>query len=401
MTEAGAIGTSARPSRPQVVFAITHTEPGGLREIWQDVAAGLEERGLSTGLVALYPRAGEGMEAGAAGWDFILNKSRRTPWSVLALVWRMVRWLRHTRPRIVISGMPFCNVLFPIACTVAGTGTRVVPSHHTASFTYQNILNIIDKHTGCSSAVAAIISVSDAVGRSFAAWPATYRAKQRTIHNSLPARIEELVDGMAIAPRNRCDGALRIMAVGRLSAQKNHAQLIRAMAHVPDGVLEIIGAGEDEVDLRALIAQLDLAHKVTLAGQFPREETLRRLAGADVFVQVSLFEGHSLALLEAARMGVPLIVSHVPEQIEGITDAQGELCGVAVPLGDEVALGRALQELAMDEAKWRVWAQKSLRLGHMRSSRKLIDRYEALLAELGVQHEDGNSASQSQQEERV
>jgi glycosyltransferase involved in cell wall biosynthesis len=162
------------------------------------------------------------------------------------------------------------------------------------------------------------------------------------------------------------------MTVGRLSAQKNHAQLIRAMAHVPDGVLEIIGGGEDEADLRALIAQLGLAHKVTLAGQFPREETLQRLAGADVFVQVSLFEGHSLALLEAARMGVPLIVSQVPEQIEGITDAQGELCGVAVPLSDEKALGRVLQEWATDEVQRRAWAQKSLRWAYARFAQ--VDR---------------------------
>lgn len=399
MNGRGTIGADARPVRPQVVFAITHTEPGGLREIWQDVAAGLEGRGQRTGLVALYPRAGERVEAGAAGWEFILP--RRRPWSAIALVWRVVRWLRRTRPRVVITGMPFCNVLFSIACPLAATGTRVILSHHTASFTYQNILNILDKRTGCSPAVAAIISVSDAVGHSFATWPAAYRAKQRTIHNSLPARIEHLIDGMAMAPRDRSDGALRIMTVGRLSAQKNHAQLIRAMAHVPDGVLEIIGGGEDEADLRALIAQLGLAHKVTLAGQFPREETLQRLAGADVFVQVSLFEGHSLALLEAARMGVPLIVSQVPEQIEGITDAQGELCGVAVPLSDEKALGRVLQEWATDEVQRRAWAQKSLRLGHVRGSRKLIDRYEALLAGLGVQREEGNGALHSRQEELV
>ncbi|WP_172249186.1 glycosyltransferase [Novosphingobium sp. SG707] len=384
-----------------MVFAITHTEPGGLREIWQDVAAGLEERGLRTGLVSLYPRAGERVEAGAAGWGFILNRPRRTPWSAIALVWRVVHWLRQTRPRIVITGMPFCNVLFSICCTMAGTGTKVILSHHTPSFTYQNVLNILDRRTGCSPAVAAIISVSDAVGRSFAAWPVAYRAKQRTIHNSLPARIEQLVDGMAMVPRDRSDGALRIMAVGRLSSQKNHAQLIRAMAFAPDGVLEIIGAGEDEADLRALIAQLDLAHKVTLLGQFPREDTLRRLAGADVFVQVSLFEGHSLALLEAARMGVPLIVSQVAEQIEGITDEQGELCGVAVPLGDATALGHILQEWAMDEAQRRSWAQKSLRLGHMRSSCNLIEHYEALLAELGVQREEGNCALHSRQEELV
>jgi hypothetical protein len=37
----------------------------------------------------------------------------------------------------------------------------------------------------------------------------------------------------------------------------------------------------------------------------------------------------------------------------------------------------------------------------MRGSRKLIDRYEALLAGLGVQREEGNGALHSRQEELV
>lgn len=367
-----------------VVFAITHTEPGGLREIWQDVAHGLQARGWRTGLVALYPRNMEIDEARRDGWHFLMTQPLRKAAGGLRLLWGTIAWLRENRPEIVITAMPLSNVLFAVASTIARSGTRVILSHHTPSFTYQGALNRIDRWTGCLPCVVGVISVSDAVGHSFDTWPAAYRAKRCTIHNSLPERIEQLTDGVARQrQRDHANGG-RIVAVGRLSRQKNHPQLIRAMALLPQAHLEIIGAGEDEADLRQLIAELDLASRVTLLGQMPREETLRRAAQADIFVQISLFEGHSLALIEAARLGLPLVVSQVDVQIEGVTAAQGELCGMTVPLGDPPALASALRRLLDDPATYRLWAQRSARLGALRSSRALIDRYAALLSSHGV-----------------
>lgn len=374
----------AGTGRPQVVFAITHTEPGGLREIWQDVALGLRGEGYRTGWVALYPRDGEIAEAKREGWHFLSAGAPRGIIAGLGLLRAAVGWLRETRPEVVITGMPLCNVLFALACKLAGGRTKVILSHHTASFTYHPLLNRLDRWTGCLSTVLSIISVSDAVGASFAAWPARYRAKQCTIHNSLPERIERLADTVVATRTGPWSGENRIIAVGRLSRQKNHPQLIRAMAHLPQAQLEIIGAGEDEAALRALIAELGLGEQVTLSGQMAREETLRRVARADVFAQVSLFEGHSLALIEAARLGLPLVVSQVPEQIEGISDAQGQPCGIAVPLGDDRALAEALLGLISDAQTYALWTQRAIRLGQMRSSRALIGRYAALLARHGL-----------------
>ncbi len=375
----------ADKASPQVVFAITHTTPGGLREIWQDVAQGLSGRGLTTGLLALYPPAPqEAAEAQADGWQFIAPSPLRSAAAGLALLAATVGWLRRHKPQVVITAMPLANVLFPLAATLAGVRTRVVLSHHTPAFTYQGALNRIDRWTGCLPCVAAIVSVSDAVGVSFENWPKRYRARQRTIHNALPEGVEAMVDAIAAgAVRSRATQGL-IVAVGRLSRQKNHPQLIRAMALLPQARLEIIGAGEDEAELHALIAELKLEDRVALLGQMPREEALRRAARADVFTQVSLFEGHSLALIEAARLGLPLVVSQVPVQIEGVTGEDGTLCGLTVPLDDPQALATALASLLDDPATYRLWAERSARLGTMRGSKALIDRYVALLGEHGI-----------------
>jgi hypothetical protein len=138
----------AETTYPQVVFALTHTTPGGLREIWQDVAQGLSARGLSTGLLALYPQeASEADEARRDGWQFIAAQPLRRALAGLGLLRATVAWLRKHRPAAIITAMPMSNVLFPLAATLAGVRTRVILSHHTPSFTYQAALNRIDKLT--------------------------------------------------------------------------------------------------------------------------------------------------------------------------------------------------------------------------------------------------------------
>jgi len=323
------------------------------------------------------------------GWRFIASRPARTPWAGLGLLAALVAFLRQARPALVITAMPMANVLFSLAATLARSGTRVILSHHTPSFTYQRLLNRVDRWTGRLSPVVGVVSVSDAVGASFADWPRGYRARQRTIHNALPERIETLIDTITAGQmRDRARHRL-VVAVGRLSHQKNYPQLIQAMALLPDARLEIIGAGEDEAALRRLIADLDVGQRVALLGQMSREETLRRVAQADVFVQVSLFEGHSLALIEAARLGLPMVVSDVPVQVEGVTGARGELCGITVPLGDAPALAGALAGLLDDPAAYRHWAGKAAGLGAIRSSRALIDAYADLLTSHGLVPREG------------
>ncbi len=110
-----------------------------------------------------------------------------------------------------------------------------------------------------------------------------------------------------------------------------------------------------------------------------RSEALTHAAAADLFVQVSLFEGHSLALIEAARFGLPLIVSDIPVQVEGITDASGERCGIIVPLDNPAALAAAIERVLSDPALRTDLAAKAKALGLAASNRAMIDAYEALL----------------------
>ncbi|KQN39707.1 hypothetical protein ASG37_09260 [Sphingomonas sp. Leaf407] len=358
-------------------FATTHSAAGGLRELWNDVSQGLAARGHDVGCFALYPAESclEAPDDGTRPWEHVVPWRPAGGRDLPRLLFALVGWLRRQRPAAVVTAMPLANVLMPVAVTLARVSTRVYPSHHSPTDTDHAGIDRIDDWTGCLPCVASVISVSDAVGASLAGKPGWHRAKRRTIHNALPVGVERAIDA---APRTGGDGH-HVVAVGRLTAQKNYPLLLRAMALVGQATLTIVGGGEDEAMLRALADREGVADRVHFTGQVTRGEALVHAAAADLFVQVSLFEGHSLALIEAARFGLPLIVSDIPVQVEGITDAAGTRCGLIVPLDDPTALAAAITRALDDPALRADLTAKASTLGHAASNRAMIDAYEALL----------------------
>ena len=148
---------------------------------------------------------------------------------------------------------------------------------------------------------------------------------------------------------------------------------------MPDVTVTIVGNGPDEASLRDLAAQLGVTDRVAFLGHLPREEALAVLADGDIFAQVSLFEGHSLALVEAAKLGLPLVVSDVPVQIEGITASDGTRCGIAIGAQDAEGLAAAICGLLDDPRKYDELAARSAMLGAEASYVNMLNRYEALV----------------------
>jgi glycosyltransferase involved in cell wall biosynthesis len=135
--------------------------------------------------------------------------------------------------------------------------------------------------------------------------------------------------------------------VARLNPVKNHQLLLEAFAiikqQLPEAALVVIGEGECRPALEASIQRLKLPDAVFLLGDRSDVHTL--LAGCDVFVLSSDNEGYSLALLEAAASGLPLVATDVGGNVDIVNP---DLNGLLVPAKDPEALATALTRLLTD-----------------------------------------------------
>ena len=130
-----------------------------------------------------------------------------------------------------------------------------------------------------------------------------------------------------------------VVYCGRLVPEKNVAGLLAAwrevQRHHPGSQLVVVGGGVEADALRR-----DAGEGVVFAGD--RSDVAPWLRAADLFVLPSRTEGLSNALLEAMAAGLPVVATRVGASHEVVRDGE---CGRLVAAGDDVALGRALDEL--------------------------------------------------------
>jgi glycosyltransferase involved in cell wall biosynthesis len=138
--------------------------------------------------------------------------------------------------------------------------------------------------------------------------------------------------------------ALVILAVGRLSEEKGHRDLVSAVAMLRsarpslDARLLIVGEGPER---RALGA----AEHLLLPGQ---QKNVRPFyAIADIFVLPSHSEGSPNVLLEAMAARLPIVATAVGGSVELVADEETALL---VPARDSKALCAAIERLADDRA---------------------------------------------------
>lgn len=140
-----------------------------------------------------------------------------------------------------------------------------------------------------------------------------------------------------------------IVGVGRLSIEKGFDLLIEAFAHSrarQTHDLLIVGDGRERARLETLGTTLGLGSTLVFVGQVAQPEPW--LAGADIFVLPSRFEGFPNALIEAMSFGRCVLAFDCqsgPSDI--ITDGAD---GILVSLGDTAALAAAIDRVAGDGA---------------------------------------------------
>lgn len=124
-----------------------------------------------------------------------------------------------------------------------------------------------------------------------------------------------------------------LISVGRLTEQKGYAGLLEAFRQVhpayPRAFLALVGSGELQPELQALIEQYGLQGSARLVG--PRDDVPRLLAASDVFISSSLWEGLPKVILEAMAAGLPLVATRVGDTPNVVQEDFGLLTSPGQP----------------------------------------------------------------------
>jgi len=134
-----------------------------------------------------------------------------------------------------------------------------------------------------------------------------------------------------------------ILAVGRLTKQKNYKLLLRAVARITeqDWRLVFLGEGPQEAELRQLVEQLGLTSRVEFAGFV--SNPMIYYAVAYSLALSSNYEDLPAVLLEALAAGMPVVATECSEAVASIMQAANH--GELVPLRDEAAFAAALSRV--------------------------------------------------------
>ncbi|HET7417612.1 MAG TPA: glycosyltransferase [Solirubrobacterales bacterium] len=138
-----------------------------------------------------------------------------------------------------------------------------------------------------------------------------------------------------------------VSIVGRLVPQKAHERFLEAAAAVkeqrPRARFLVVGDGERRAELEALAAQHNLGSSLLFTGIRPDAADV--IARSDLLVFSSVWEGLSIAALEALARGIPVVSTDVAGAQELLTTG----AGVIVPQ-DATALGEAIAAALADPA---------------------------------------------------
>jgi glycosyltransferase involved in cell wall biosynthesis len=317
---------------------------GGAEKSMLKLAHGLAKQGHAVDLV-LARAEGPYLAAVPEIVRMVDLKASRVLLSLPALV----GYLRRERPDALLSALDYANIVALWARRLAGAPQKVVVNEqNTISLSSQNSMQrrqrlvprLVKRFYPWAD---HIIGNSQGVADDLGQVTGLPRQQIQVIYNpvvtpELWEKVEEHLDH----PWFEAGQPPVLLAVGRLTVQKDFPTLIQAFAQVrrfQPARLLILGEGPDRPALEALVRELGLEQDVSLLGFV--ENPYAYMARASLFILSSRWEGLPTVLIEALYCGVPIISTDCPSGPREIL-ADGQY-GSLVPVQDATALAETIK----------------------------------------------------------
>lgn len=258
------------------------------------------------------------------------------------------RYLVSKRPDIALAAMWPLTLVAAVSWRLAGRPGKLLISDHTQL----SIACLAELGTPrwllrasirwLYPSVTEIIAVSKGVKADLCKLGSLDPTQVSVIYNPAALDVPPAGNGESLTRQLWGDTkGIKILAVGTLKTQKDHATLLRAMALLPstlDAKLVILGNGSLLEELLRLREELGLEHKVHFAGFATDPSDWYRTA--DLFVLSSRWEGFANVIVEALSFGLPVISTNCPSgPAEILEDGR---YGTLVEPGDPQALAEAI-----------------------------------------------------------
>lgn len=329
---------------PKISIALPDLRGGGAERVCLDLAYEFSRRGHIVEFV-LMRMEGEFLSEARSSFSIVDLNAFRSRYVPRALAY----YLRRNQPDVLIANMWSLTAASVCARFLSGRRPKLLlVEHNVLSKQYASwgmfhtcIMRLSMSLTyRWSDAVAAVSQGAAHDVERLAVLP---HGDVSVVYNPIRSKGPPSAGAIALAQSLwGLDETERILSVGSLKDQKNHALLIRAFAVMPrpNARLMILGHGQNEEELRSLADQLQVADRVIFAG-FHSDPTAFYHT-ANLFVLSSDYEGFGNVIVEALSCGLSVVSTDCPSGPAEILE-YGRY-GRLVPVGDANAVAKAMDE---------------------------------------------------------
>ena len=300
--------------KTKITYIIPTLDRGGAERFFVDLIKNLDKEKFEPSLI-LYKKGGEWLkELETFNLKIvILEKKKRFD---LRNFLEIKKAIKEIRPDIIHTqlGADIYGVLAGRLAGVKKIMTTEVNTNNDEGFCYNLVKRFSLRFAN------KVVAVSQAVMEETKRRYALKSNKLEIIYNGIELGRFKL----AVRNFNNSRPDFVFGTIGRLSEQKGHKYLIRALAKTKNkkAKLFIAGEGELKTELEEEIKALKLTRRVKLVGRVIAPDFL---ASLDAFVLPSIWEGMGIVLVEAALSGLPIIATRVGGISEVISEEEAWL----------------------------------------------------------------------------
>lgn len=329
----------------KILFVVPSFSNGGAERVVTVLASTLAEMGVDTHCIVYYKAPNEYPHSDKIKKQYLAGMGEAS-YQVLGLkqkVTALARMIDDIRPCYIIPFLP--QVGFHVFLATFGKKYRIIQTIRNNPKT--------DPEQGYFRKIRDFLVACS--WRSFVQNQEQMDYFPKYLHKKM-AIIPNPVSNMFFSCNHQYhDSVKEVVAMGRLSVQKNFMLIINAAEQIhesyPDVHFSIYGEGPLKDELKAAIDEHKLSNVVTLKGRTTNSATA--LDSADLFILSSNYEGMPNALLEAMAVGLPCISTNCPTGPSDIivNDVNGKLIqvddvnGLVTAIEEYLKIGREISKI--------------------------------------------------------